>query len=53
VSICIDGLGSGKTILVQYLHKAELSNGGQPGEIEPIEAGSVLDVLPVVFNSPE
>lgn len=47
--IRVDGSGRGEAILVQDLHEGELSDGGQAGQVQPVETGSVLDVLSVVF----
>jgi hypothetical protein len=51
--ISVDGSGCGESTLMKDLHEGEFPDGGEPGEIEPIEASSILDVLSIILYRAE
>ena len=50
VAIAVDRFRGGEPLLVQRLHESELTDRCEAGEVEPVEADTVLQVVAVAFD---
>lgn len=53
VAVGVNRRGHWELVLMQQLHEEELPDGTESGEVEPVVAGPVLDVLSVLLDTAE